>query len=71
MLTGGKVDKIEVHNNEGGVTGYRGGCRAIVIPSGYVGAAFFGGVFVALSGTRISATVCAGLIIFFLLLALW
>lgn len=38
-MTGGSVKKIEVYNNEGGVTGYTGGCRLIVIPAGYVGGA--------------------------------
>lgn len=56
-MTGGKVEKIEVYNNEGGVTGYRGGVRCLVIPAGYVGSAFWGGTFVALSGNRIGATV--------------
>ena len=70
-MTGGQVKKIEVYNNEGGVTGYTGGCRAIVIPAGYVGAAFWGGAFVALSGNRIGATVIAGMISAFLLVSLW
>lgn len=47
---------IEVETNEGGVTKYVGGCRIIVIPAGYVGGAFWGGFFVALSGSRIGAT---------------
>jgi hypothetical protein len=42
-----------------------------VIPSGYVGAAFVGGLFVALSGNRIGATFVAGSITFALLLSLW
>jgi len=70
-MTGGKVEKIEVYNNEGGVTGYRGGCRCLVIPAGYVGGAFWGAAFVALSGNRIGATIVASLISFALLLSLW
>jgi Peptidase M50B-like len=31
-LTGGKVNAIEVYNNEGGVTKYQGGRRCIIIP---------------------------------------
>lgn len=69
-MTGGSVKKIEVYNNEGGVTGYTGGCRCIVIPAGYVGGAFWGGAFVALSGNRIGATVVACLITAALLLSL-
>ena len=57
--TGGKVDKIEVWQNEGGITSFNGGIRCCIIPAGYVGVSFWGGVFVALSGSRIGATVGA------------
>lgn len=70
-MTGGSVKKIEVYNNEGGVTGYTGGCRCLVIPAGYVGGAFWGGAFVALSGNRIGATVVASVITAALLISLW
>lgn len=61
-LTGGSVKKIEVYNNEGGVTGYTGGCRILIVPAGYCGSAIVGASFVALSGDRIGATiVCAGM----------
>jgi len=70
-MTGGSVKKIEVYNNEGGVTGYTGGMRCLVIPAGYVGCAFWGGLFVALSGDRIGATVVACIITFALLISLW
>ncbi|CAB9526138.1 expressed unknown protein (Partial), partial [Seminavis robusta] len=69
-MTGGSVKKIEVYNNEGGVTGYTGGVRFIVIPAGYVGCAFWGGCFVALSGHRIGATVVASIITAALLVSL-
>lgn len=58
-LTGGSVKKIEVYSNEGGVTGYTGGIRILVIPAGYVGGAFWGGALVALSGNRVGATCAA------------
>lgn len=70
-LTGGKVKKIEVYDNEGGITGYSGGWRCIVIPAGYVGAAFWGGAFVALSGSRIGATIIASLVLAALLVSLF
>lgn len=70
-MTGGKVKKIEVYNNEGGITGYSGGMRCIVIPAGYVGAAFWGGAFVAMSGSRVGATVVASLILFALFISLF
>ena len=57
-MTGGSVDKIEVYQNEGGVTHFRGGFRPCVIPAGYVGVSFWGGVFVALSGSRICQQQC-------------
>jgi predicted MFS family arabinose efflux permease len=70
-LTGGSVKKIEVYNNEGGVTGYTGGVRFLIIPAGYVGGAFWGGAFVALSGNRVGATVAACFVTATLLLSLW
>jgi len=51
-LTCGEVDGIEVHNNEGGVTRYRGGCRVLIIPAGYLGCSFLGACFTVLSGGR-------------------
>lgn len=68
--TGGKVEAIEVYNNEGGVTKYRGGIRAIIIPAGYVGGAFWGGVFVTLSGDRIASTVAGCVFILAMLISL-
>lgn len=68
--TGGSVDKIEVYENEGGVTHFRGGFRPCVIPAGYVGVSFSGGVFVALSGSRVGATIAAGMFGFALLACL-
>jgi hypothetical protein len=70
-VTGGSVKKIEVYKNEGGVTGYTGGCRLLIIPAGYVGGAFWGGAFVALSGNRIGATIAACFVTSTLLLSLW
>jgi len=62
-ITGGKVNKIEVYDNEGGVTEFQGGCRCLVIPAGYVGGAFWGGFLVAMSGNRIGSTVSAGVFV--------
>lgn len=69
-ITGGKVTAIEVYNNEGGVTKYQGGRRCIIIPAGYLGGAFWGGLFVTLSGNRISATVAASGFVVALLISL-
>jgi Peptidase M50B-like len=69
-LTGGTIQKIEVYQNEGGVAHFGGGFRPAVIPAGYVGVSFWGGVFVALSGSRIGATIAASLFMFSLLVCL-
>lgn len=68
--TGGSVEAIEVYNNEGGVTKYRGGCRCLIIPAGYLGGAFWGGLFVAMSGNREAATVAASFFVLALLISL-
>eukprot|EP00591_Stephanopyxis_turris_P010793 CAMPEP_0195507416 /NCGR_PEP_ID=MMETSP0794_2-20130614/874_1 /TAXON_ID=515487 /ORGANISM="Stephanopyxis turris, Strain CCMP 815" /LENGTH=194 /DNA_ID=CAMNT_0040634093 /DNA_START=351 /DNA_END=932 /DNA_ORIENTATION=- len=69
-MTCGSVKAIEVYNNEGGVTKFVGGNRCIIIPAGYLGGAFWGGVFVALSGDRITSTVIAGVLVASLLISL-
>jgi Peptidase M50B-like len=69
-LTCGRVKGIEVYNNEAGIAGYSGGIKTIIIPAGYVGGAFWGAAFVALSGNRIGATVAAVLLSVALVIAL-
>lgn len=69
-LTCGDVIQLQVFDNEGGVTKYIGGCRCLIVPAGYIGASFFGMVFVILSGGRITATVAAAVFTCSLLLAL-
>ena len=69
-MTGGSVKAIEVYGNEGGVTKYVGGVRCFIIPAGYLGGAFWGGVFVVLSGDRIASTVSASVFVFSLLISL-
>jgi hypothetical protein len=66
----GEVRAIEVYNNEGGVTKYVGGCRCLIVPAGYLGEAFWGMVFVVLSGGRKTSTAAAGGLIFALLFCL-
>ena len=56
-LTCGTVKEINVNADEGGVTKYNGGCRLLIIPAGYLGGAFWGGFFVAMSGNRTAALV--------------
>jgi hypothetical protein len=69
-LTCGRVMGIEVYNNEGGVTKYIGGCRILIIPAGYIGCAFWGMVFVILSGGRKTATFAASAFVVALLITL-
>lgn len=69
-LTGGQVDKIEVYENEGGVAHFRGGIRPCIIPAGYVGVSFWAGIFVAMSGSRVGATVSACIFLLALLVCL-
>lgn len=54
-MTCGDVRRIEVYENEGGVTTFVGGCRCLIIPAGYVGCGFCAMIFVILSGGRKTA----------------
>jgi len=69
-ITCGDVRAIRVFDNEGGVTSYVGGCRLLIIPAGYVGAAIWGSIFVMLSGGQKTATVAAGMLVGMLLFSL-
>jgi Peptidase M50B-like len=55
----------------GGVTKYRGGCRICIIPAGYVGCAFWAGLFVSFSGSRIGGTIIGAGMSMALLISLW
>jgi len=72
---------IQIHTNQrfvwfdsgkfkGGVTKYVGGNRCCIIPAGYLGGAFWGGLFVACSGDRFSSTVVAFIFVFGMLVSL-
>jgi hypothetical protein len=69
-LTCGKVKSIVVNLDQSGTASYTGGVQWMIIPAGYVGGAFWGGAFVALSGSRIGATVAACTVSTALLIAL-
>lgn len=69
-ITCGSVNAIRVYDNEGGVTSYVGGCRVLIIPAGYVGAAIWGSVFVSASGGQKSATGAACTLVGILLISL-
>jgi hypothetical protein len=69
-ITCGKVKSIVVNLDQSGTASYTGGIQWMIIPAGYVGGAFWGGAFVALSGSRIGATVAACIVSTALLIAL-
>lgn len=58
-LTCGSVHGIEVFDNAGGVTKFRGGCRCLISPAGYLGEAFWGMIFTVMSGGRKTATIAS------------
>lgn len=69
-LTCGKVKSINLNLDQSGTASYTGGIQWVVIPAGYVGGAFWGAAFVALSGNRIGATVAACIVSAALLISL-
>ena len=69
-ITCGSVHAIQVYDTEGGVTSYVGGCRVLIIPAGYVGAAIWGSLFVMMSGGQKTATGAAGVLVAMLLVSL-
>jgi len=44
ILTGGSMETIELSSNLGGLCWTRGGIRWIILPAGYLGSMFFGGL---------------------------
>jgi hypothetical protein len=69
-LTGGRVLQLQVYENEGGVTRYRGGLRWLIAPAGYLGEAVWGVIFTVCSGGRRTATAAALLLVAALLISL-
>ncbi len=58
-------------NYAGGVTKYQGGKRCFIIPAGYLGCAFWGSVFVVLSGDRTAALISACVFLLALVVSLF
>lgn len=56
-MTCGDVRRINVFDNEGGVTTFVGGCRSFIIPAGYVGCSICSMIFVILSGGRTTSLI--------------
>lgn len=70
VLSCGKVESIEVHGDEGGVTKHRGGKWWCVLPAGYVGGAVFGSAFIIASGSPLGSVICCGVLALILLFVL-
>lgn len=52
VATGGTVDRIVLHANEGGATYVRGGNAFIMLSAGYLGSLLWGLAFIELAGAR-------------------
>ena len=72
-LSGGTVlnNRIEVYEGDGGITRYEGGNALFVLSAGYIGSAFFGMIFIILSGDRIASLVAACIFLFGLVISLY
>ena len=70
VLTGGRFVQITVNANETGQAVFGGGYTPLVMMAGYIGTAFWGAAFVALSGHRIGAMVASATLLASLLVCL-
>lgn len=72
LLTGGRVISFVVNSDGSGLATTAGGTRALILPAGYIGAAFFGAALFYLTNTfrrpRTLAFGLGGLLIFFTLM---
>ncbi|KAB2611888.1 hypothetical protein D8674_019920 [Pyrus ussuriensis x Pyrus communis] len=60
ILTCGKVEGIQVHADEGGVTQTRGGIYWLILPAGYLGSSFWGMALILASTNLLTARIAAG-----------
>lgn len=60
LLTCGRVEGMQVHANEGGVTQTRGGIYWLILPAGYLGSSFWGMVFILASTDLLTTRIAAG-----------
>jgi hypothetical protein len=62
VLTGGRIERIELSSDLGGVCWSRGGWRLLVLPAGYLGSMLFGGlILLAAARSRNDRVLAAGL----------
>ncbi|CAI0456556.1 unnamed protein product [Linum tenue] len=71
ILTCGKVEGIQVHANEGGVTQTRGGIYWLILPAGYLGSSFWGMLLILASTNLLTARIAAGCLGLALLIVLF
>ncbi|CAO2826160.1 unnamed protein product [Amaranthus hypochondriacus] len=60
LFTCHKVEGIQVHANEGGMTQTRGGAYSLILPAGYLGSSFWGMALVLASTNLMTARITAG-----------
>mmetsp|Transcript_12563 Transcript_12563/g.21446 ORF Transcript_12563/g.21446 Transcript_12563/m.21446 type:complete len:231 (-) Transcript_12563:163-855(-) len=71
VLTCAKIEGIEVHADEGGVTKMRGGIDFITLPAGYIGSCLWGGLMIFFSKNNIGVQVISGILAAALLMVLY
>ncbi len=70
VFTGGEVVNFEVFSNGAGIASTRGGTRALILPAGYLGAAFFGaGLFYLVNTVPFPRKIALALGTFFILIS--
>nr|TKV96800.1 hypothetical protein SEVIR_9G452800v2 [Setaria viridis] len=71
VLMPDKVEGMQVHANEGGVTQTRGGIYWIILPAGYLGSSFWGMIFILASTNLLTTRIAAGCFILALVIVLF
>jgi len=71
VLTGAKIQGIEVNANEGGACHLTGGNMWLILPAGYLGSSIFGSTLILLSIIPSTAKIAAVVVCVALALALW
>ncbi|KAG6001165.1 hypothetical protein E4U21_004664 [Claviceps maximensis] len=71
VLTGGKVESINLDPNEGGVTRMRGGISAITLPAGYLGSSIIGALLTFCGFNIVASKVASFVLAVCFLLTLW
>ncbi|CAI9113554.1 OLC1v1014176C1 [Oldenlandia corymbosa var. corymbosa] len=70
-LTGGHVEGMQIHADEGGATHTRGGVYWFILPAGYLGSSFWGMMLILASTDLITARIAAACLAVALLVVLF